>query len=190
MKNSKSTIFVFIILVIACALYRVWDSRPLGFAPQIAMALFAGSVIRDKRIAFLFPVLSMLISDALYQVLYTQHLTDIRGFYDGQWINYLLIASVTIIGFFIRKNSVTSIIGGSLAGVAYFFLASNFADWIGGGLALNNLPYPKTWDGLMSCYAAGVPFLKGSLMATGLFNAVFFGVYYLVAERKPVTNIA
>src|SRR5215467_4541762 len=147
MKNNKTTMIVFVLLVIAAALYRVWDSRPFGFAPQIAMALFAGSVIRDKRFSFLVPLFSMLISDVLYQVLYLRGLTEIRGFYHGQWVNYILFTAITVIGFFINKNKVGSVILGSLAGVVFFFITSNLLVWIGGGLDINNQPYPKTFDG-------------------------------------------
>lgn len=180
MRSNKNNILVFGLLVLACALYRVWDGRPFGFAPQIAMALFAGSVIKNKKISFLFPVLSMLISDALYQILYAQGFTSIKGFYSGQWENYVLIASITIIGFFIRKNNIGSIFIGSLAGAIYFFLISNFFDWIGGGLDINNQPYPKTWNGLIYCYSEALPFFKWSVLATFSFNAIFFGGHYLV----------
>jgi len=179
MKNKKTTILVFVLLIVAAALYRVWDNRPWGFAPQIAMALFAGSVIKDKRFSFLVPLFSMLISDVLYQFLYLRGLTELSGFYHGQWVNYILFTAITVIGFFINKNKIGSIIVGSLAGVFFFYITSNFLDWIGGGLDINNQPYPKTFDGLMSCYAAGLPFLKGSLWATLLFNGVFFGCYHL-----------
>ncbi len=185
MKNNRNTILVFALLVIAAALYRVWDSRPLGFAPQIAMALFAGSVIKNKKISFLIPLLSMLVSDCIYQLLYQQGLTDLKGFYNGQLINYILFGLVTVIGFFINKNNIVQIVAGSLAGVAFFFLASNFANWVGGGRDINNVPYPKTWDGLMSCYAAGLPFLKGSLWATLIFNGIFFGCHH-VFSRKTI----
>ena len=179
MKNNKTTIVVFVLLIIAAALYRTWDNRPFGFAPQIAMALFAGSVIRDKRFSFLVPLFSMLISDVLYQVLYAQGLTQIKGFYEGQWVNYILFTSITVIGFFIRKNKVSSIVLGSLAGAVFFYLTSNFFDWIGGGLDINNQPYPKTFQGMIDCFVAGLPFLRGSVWATLLFNGVFFGCYYL-----------
>jgi len=180
MSNRKTTILIFILLIISCALYRVWDNRPGGFAPQIAMALFAGSVIKDKRFSFLVPLLSMLVSDVLYQVLYAQGLTTIQGFYGGaQWVNYFLFTAVTVIGFFINKNNVGHIIAGSLAGVVFFFIASNFFMWLGGGLDINNQPYPKTFQGLLTCLAAGVPFLKTSLWATLVFNTIFFGSYYL-----------
>lgn len=179
MKNNKTTIVVFVLLIITAALYRVWDNRPFGFAPQIAMALFAGSVIRDKRFSFLVPLFSMLISDALYQVLYSQGLTQIKGFYEGQWVNYILFTSITVIGFFIRKKNLSSIILGSLAGAVFFYLTSNFFDWIGGGLDINNQPYPKTFQGLIDCFVAALPFFRGSIWATLLFNGVFFGCYYL-----------
>jgi hypothetical protein len=182
MKNNKTIILVFILLVIAAALYRVWDYRPLGFAPQIAMALFAGSVIKDRRFSFLVPLFSMLVSDILYQVLYMQGLTEIKGFYEGQWVNYVLFTAITVIGFLIRKNNVSSIILGSLAGVVFFFLTSNFLDWIGGGLDINNQPYPKTFNGLINCFVAGLPFLRGSVFATLLFNGIFFGCYYLYSR--------
>ncbi len=182
MKNNKPTILVFALLIVAASLYRVWEGRPFGFAPQIAMALFAGSVISNKKFAFLLPLLSMLVSDAVYQWLYRQGLTDIAGFYEGQLMNYLLFTAVTVIGFFINKNKIGHIIIGSLAGVAFYFMASNFAAWIGGSLDINNQPYPRTWPGLMSCYAAGIPFLKGSLWATLLFNSIFFGGYHLYSR--------
>jgi len=180
MRNKKTTILVFVLLIVAAALYRVWDSRPWGFAPQIAMALFAGSVIKDKRFSFLVPLFSMLVSDVLYQILYSQGLTEIKGFYGGpQWVNYILFTAITFIGFFIRKNNVGSIIVGSLAGAVFFFIASNFLMWLGGGLDINNQPYPKTFAGLMNCLAAGLPFFRGSVWATLLFNGIFFGCYYL-----------
>ena len=179
MKNKNPIILVFVLLIIAAALYRVWENRPLGFAPQWAMALFAGSVIKDKRFSFLVPLFSMLISDLLYQALYMQGLTEIRGFYHGQWVNYVLFTLITVIGFFINKNNISSIILGSLAGVVFFYLTSNFLDWIGGGLDINNQPYPITFKGLMNCFIAGLPFLRGSLLATLVFGGIFFGCYHL-----------
>ena len=182
MKLNKSNLLVLFILILACALYRVWDSRPMGFAPQIAMALFAGSVSKDKRFAFLFPVLSLFISDLLYQILYSQGLSTIKGFYSGQWQNYLLIASITIIGFFINKKKIGQIFVGSLAGAVYFFLISNFMVWVGGGWDINNQPYPRSFSGLMLCYTEALPFFKWSVLSTLLFNGIFFGSFYLLGK--------
>jgi hypothetical protein len=182
MKLNKSLIASFIVLIVAGAMYRVMPNRPLGFAPQYAIALFCGAVIKDKKMAFLFPLVSMLISDVLYAALYANGLTTIKGIYEGQWLNYLFFAGITAIGFFVNNNKISSIAGGSVAAVVAFFLLSNGAVWLGGGLDINNIPYPKTMTGLSACYAAGLPALLNSLLATVLFSTVFFGAYQLFTK--------
>ncbi|MEN9571378.1 MAG: hypothetical protein RL172_2609 [Bacteroidota bacterium] len=180
MKLDKSIAWSFAILVLMAALYRIIPSRPLGFAPQIAIALFSGSVVANKKYSFLMPLASMFLSDLLYQALYAAGLSSIQGFYDGQIANYLLFAGLTIIGFGINKNNVFNIAGGSIAGVLIYFIASNFLVWLGGGLDIAGQPYPKTFAGLSACFIAAEPFLKGSFFATMLFSTIFFGSYHLV----------
>ncbi|MEY3436021.1 MAG: hypothetical protein RL335_477, partial [Bacteroidota bacterium] len=80
MKLNRQLVINFTLLVLVASLYRVLP-RPYGFAPQIAMALFAGAVVKDKRFAFAFPLLSMFLSDLLYQALFIMDLTPIQGFY-------------------------------------------------------------------------------------------------------------
>ncbi len=180
MKINKNAIWSFVLLVVIAAVYRVIPNRPFGFAPQIAMALFAGSVITDKKMSFLLPLLSMLVSDCLYEVLYRNGVTSIAGFYDGQITNYILFVGLTVIGFFVKKNNVAHIIGGSLAAATLYFICSNLFFWIGGGVAINNLPYPKTWVGLVECYIVAIPFYLNSIYATLFFSGVLFGAYYFI----------
>jgi hypothetical protein len=182
MKFDKKHIWSFVLLIVIAALYRIIPSRPGGFAPQIAMALFAGSVISDKKISFLFPLLSMFLSDAFYQLLYVNHLTSISGFYSGQVTNYLLFIALTIIGFGVNKNKATHIFVGSLSAATVYFLASNFLVWIGGGFGINNLPYTKNIAGLLQCYTAAIPFYLNSIYATLLFSGVLFGAHYFIAK--------
>ena len=70
MKNTKQLLGSFILLIIIASLYRIMPGRPYGFAPQIAMAIFGGAVIQNKKFAFLLPLVAMLVSDGLYQLLY------------------------------------------------------------------------------------------------------------------------
>jgi hypothetical protein len=182
MKIERSIIVSFVLLVLIASLYRLLPGRPLGFAPQIAMALFSGSIIKNKRYSFLLPILSMLLSDILYEVLFQFKISPIVGFYNGQVENYLLFASVTLIGFLIRKQNWLQIFAGALAGATFYFLVSNCLVWIAGGLALNNLPYAKSWDGLISCYTAAIPFYQGSLIATVFFSVVLFGGYSIFTK--------
>jgi hypothetical protein len=188
MKIEKSTIISFIFLIIIASLYRVMPGRPFGFAPQIAMALFAGSVVNDKKLSFLLPILSLFISDVLYEVLYRNGLSSIGGFYHGQLLNYVLFAAITVIGFNIRKENVLDIVAASLVGATAYFVFSNLAVFAFGGLDINGLPYPKTAMGFADCYIAALPFYKMSVFATLFFNLVLFGGYYLVNKFvvKPV----
>ena len=190
MKIDRSILGSFILLVVIASLYRVMPGRPMGFAPQIAMALFSGSIVSNKKYSFLLPLLSMLVSDIIYEVLFQFKLSTIAGFYSGQVTNYLLFAAVTVIGFRIKKENLLHIAAGSIVGATFYFLISNLTLWIGGGLALNNLPYAKSWNGLMECYAAALPFYKVSLYATLFFSGLLFGGYFLLnkytVSRKAI----
>ena len=182
MKKNNSIITSIVLLVIIASLYRVLPGRPLGFAPQIAMALFAGSIVKDKKFAFILPLLTMLFSDIIYEVLFQFKVSSIPGFYNGQILNYLLFAVLTVVGFAIQKSNPVQILAGAISGTLVYFLLSNFTVWIGGGLAINNLPYPKTMDGLIACYTAAIPFLRGSFYATLIFSAILFGGYALFTK--------
>lgn len=192
MKLTKSTVLSFILLVIAASMYRVWEGRPFGFAPQLAMAIFGGAVIRDKRLAFVMPLASMLISDLLYQALYINGLSTIKGFYQGQWINYLIFAGITVFGFLMKKINLKNIIGFSLGGSVLFFLVSNFTVWLGGG----GLNRPFTFPGLIQCYADAIAFHKQYGLIEGFagnfvigdlfFSLLLFGSYYFI--NKYVVN--
>ena len=171
MKGNKSLLLTFGLLILAASLYRVWPGRPYGFAPQMAMALFGGAVIKDKRLAFLLPLLSMLLSDLLYQALYANGLAQIKGFYSGQWLNYVLIVGVTAFGFLLKKITALRVAGFSMAGSLIFFLTSNFAVWAGGG----GLQRPKTFDGLMMCYYDGLAFLRDYGLVKGFYGNIFLG---------------
>src|SRR5258705_6411239 len=136
MKSNKSLIWTMVALIIIAALYRIVPGRPLGFAPQIAMALFGGAVIKDKKWAFALPIFSMFLSDLLYQGLYSAGISGTYGFYDGQLLNYCLFALMVVIGFTVKKINLVNVFAASLIAPTVFFLLSNFITWSGmaGGL--------------------------------------------------------
>lgn len=188
MKLNKSVLLAFGLLILSASLYRVWEGRPYGFAPQMAMAIFGGAVISNKRLAFILPLLSMLVSDALYQLLYVNGYTEISGFYSGQWVNYLLFGGLTLFGFLMKKINLKNVLGFSISGSLLFFLASNFTVWLGGG----GFNRPKTFEGLMQCYGDALAFYKEYGLVNGFagnvvigdvfFCSILFGSFYL-AQR-------
>lgn len=181
MKSNKNLILSLLILVLVSAVYRIIPNRPFGFAPQIAMALFGGAFfVKNKKWAFALPILSMFISDLLYQVLYLNQLTEIAGFYDGQWKNYLLIASLAVFGFMISDGKISKVITASLSAPTVYFLVSNTMVWMGNG----GYQRPKTFSGFLQCLADGLPFYQNSLLGTIVFSAILFGSYSLLKSAS------
>lgn len=182
MKSKKHLVFTLIAFILLAALYRVLPYREPGFVPHLAMALFAGAMIRNKVWAFAFPLLSMLISDTIYHFLYINGMTPIQGFYPGQLVNYLLFAGMTAVGFLIRKVNVATVALHSVTITVAYFLISNFLVWSGGG----GYARPRTFSGLMMCYVDALPFLQWNLISTLLFSAVLFGGWKLFETRRTL----
>lgn len=180
MTSKKHLILTLVVFIILAAFYRVMPFRQPGFVPHLAMALFAGAMIKDKVWAFLFPLMSMFISDAIYQVLYVYDLSPIKGFYAGQFTNYVLFACITAAGFFMKRISVFSVTFNSVAVAAGYFIVSNFLVWSGGG----GYGRPQTFEGLVMCYVDALPFLKWNLLSALIFSAVLFGGWKLVEKRN------
>ena len=178
-----------ILLVIIAALYRIIPGRPPGFAPQIAIAIFAGAVIKDKKLAFAIPVLCMFFSDMFYQILYASGLSSIQGFYEGQWQNYILFGLITFIGMAIRKMNVLNIFIASITAPTIYFILSNFILWAGWS-GTRGYGRPKTWDGLIQCYNDALPFYRVSIVATLVFSTILFGAYFLLRRDAVKTTVA
>jgi len=187
MKITKQVAVSFILLVVIASLYRIMPGRPFGFAPQIAMAIFGGAIIKDKKLAFLLPLLSMFVSDALYEILYRNGVGNIQGFYSGQIVNYILFTSMTVFGFFIEKFNVAKIAAASIVAPTTFFLLSNFFVWLSSSPDAG-YARPKTFDGLLMCYNDGLPFYPWSVASTLIFSAILFGAYYLFTKTSVATE--
>lgn len=175
MKQNKTILIAFIFLVVAGALYRLIPGRMPGFFPQLAMAIFGGAVIKDKKWAFAVPLFSMVLSDLLFEVLNrTGIVHNMPGFYPGQWINYILLSSAVFLGMMMKRISVMNVAASAVAAPVLYFLLSNFATWAGSG----GYARPLTGAGLFQCYVDGLPFFPGTLLGTVTFSALFFGGYY------------
>jgi hypothetical protein len=90
-----------------------------------------------------------------------------------------LFALISLLGQNTTANP-SRFIGTNLAAAMAFFLVSNFAVWLGSDIA-----YTKDIAGLMSCYAAGIPFLKNTLASQFLFSGLFFGGFELLKKQVP-----
>ena len=174
---NRRLVYVLTAVLVLGAIYKMvpYTEKPewLG-SPQLAIALFAGAVISNKKWAFVFPLLSMFIGDLLMQGLHMMNPSYLPGFYKGQLLNYVLIVGLTVMGFFMDSRKAGQVVSGLVAAPLVYFLLSNFAVWAGHG----GLVRPATFAGLLQTYSDGLPFLKSSLAGTLIFGLVFFAAHY------------
>ena len=177
MKLNKNFFLSIGLMIAITSVYRILPNRPYGFAPQIALALFGGAFfVQNKKWAFSLPLISMFISDLLYQVLYNYGYSEIQGFYSGQWVNYLLIGFLTVFGFLISDGKISKVILAALAAPTTYFLLSNGLVWIGNG----GYQRSRTFGGLIQTLIDGIPYYQNSLAGTLVFGAILFGGYSLL----------
>ena len=183
--NGKFILFTIILIgtTVFCKIRFGADKDWSGFSPVIAIALFSGFIINRKDLSFILPLLALLLSDAVIQFLYLQGLFDYAGFYSGQWLNYLILLTATLIGWTLKGKNYGTLFFGAVAAPTVFFLVSNFAVWVG-----QSVTYSKDFSGLMTCYAAGLAFYKNSLIATLLFApSILFLYNYMVRHKTQLT---
>ena len=172
-KQSSSTLVIAGILIIVAALSRV-IMYPVNFSPIIGMAIFAGAVIKDKRLAFAFPLLAMFLSDVLFEVF-----NIAQGFWGwGQLIGYGILALITVIAFSMKKINVLSVAAYSVGASLLFFFLSNSTFFVFDN-PIYNL-YPQNFSGYIASLVAGIPFLRTGIVADLVYSGVLFGTYFLV----------
>jgi hypothetical protein len=159
-------------IILFAASMRLLPHWP-NFTPIAAIALFGGAHLGRRSLAFMIPIAAMLISDL------------ILGLHSFMLPVYLSFALVVLMGNLIRNNiRIATVAGGAMASAILFFLVTNFAVWA-------TTPfYGPGFSGLMSCYAAAVPFFRTSLMGDLFYSGVFFGAFYFAQLRFPVLRAA
>jgi hypothetical protein len=142
--------------------------HPWNFTPVGAMALFSGAIIRDRRLAFFFPILALFVGDIfiglhkLVPVVYASFLVSVAI---GFWLRY--------------RRSFGRITRATLLGALQFFLVTNFAFWAFG------LSYPRNSAGLLACYLAGIPFFWNTLAGDAVYATLLFGGFALAERLFP-----
>jgi hypothetical protein len=157
-------------IVVAAALSRLVPHPP-NVTPIAAMALFGGAYVTNRKLAYVLPLVAMLLSDVVigYTVYGGSVLTA------QQLVVYLCILATAVMGRLIRnRRSVLKVGVVTLASSVMFYVVTNFAVWASGSL------YPMSWAGLATCYAAALPFFRNSLLGDMGFAAVLFGGFALL----------
>lgn len=138
-------------------------------APVAAAALYAGWLFRRVWLALLVPLAIMFITDRFI------------GGYDAGTMAVVYAAfciPVVFRGVIGRKAKVWRVGGAMLACSLIFFVLTNAAVWFFDPWQI----YGNGVGGLMASYAAGLPFLKYTILGDLAFACAFFGVHAAVIE--------
>jgi hypothetical protein len=160
------TLLALALIVLAAAL-RI-APHPWNFTPVGAMALFSGAILKDRRLAFLFPLLALFAGDIFV------------GLYKIISIIYASFLVNVAIGLWLRdRRTIARISLATLLGAIQFFLVSNFAVW----------QFMKTYahnpSGLLACYVAAIPLFWNTLAGDALYATLFFGAFALAERTFP-----
>jgi len=163
-------------LVLLAALARTIDLGVPNFAPIGAIALFGGACFGSRKLAFLVPGLTLLVSDLILNSGRYKNLAadawSLMPFTAGAF------ALVVLLGFGLRgrNRSVSGVFVGSLAASCVFFFVTNLGWWL-------VFIQPRTISTLGTTYAAAIPFFHHTVLGDVFFNTVLFGSLALVESR-------
>ncbi len=181
------------LLIVAPAFLRLltfeWNVVPIA-----ALALFCGAHFRNRSLAFAIPLLSMFLGDILLAIetrnssLYLFHtmMPFVYGCYvlsvamgiglQSYWDRLEqagLNGTDSKLGRLSKYSAfwtrVVPIASFTVAGSVLFFIVTNFGVWW-----LSDI-YSKNVQGLLQCYAAAIPFFRGTLCGDLIGSAILFG---------------
>jgi hypothetical protein len=143
---------------------HAWHFTPLG-----ASLLFFGA--RGSRRQMWVPLVLLAATDVV--------LTKFAYAYPFSWdhlVTWAWYAAMLLLGTNLRQNAgPVRVIGAALSCSVSFFVISNFAVW-----AAWPQMYPHTLSGLMTSYAAGLPFFRGTIESDLLFTAAMFATPVMI----------
>ncbi|MGE8721504.1 DUF6580 family putative transport protein [Leptospira terpstrae] len=163
----QSRVSVAILMVIATVISRILPHPP-NFTPILAVSLFSGAYLTDRRLALLIPILAMLVSDFFI------------GFHDLMPVVYGFMILAVLFGKQIG-SSLSKSFGYTVVGSVVFFVLTNFAVWATSGM------YPLDGTGLVTCFTLAIPFFQNSIAGDLVYSGILFGSMALLNRTVFVT---
>lgn len=150
-----------------------------NFSAVGAIALYGGYYFKDKRIAFLVPMVIMFLTDLIIGLYQWQLLLSV----------YVSFALIVFLATLIKKKKWFYALPAAVLSSIVFFLVTNWAFWQFTAF------YPHTFEGLISCYAAGLPFLKNTfagdfIYTFSLFSLTELAVYFAKQSKYKKALLA
>ena len=148
-----------------------------NFSPVYGALLFGGAHLR-RRDAVWFSVALLAASDFVLNSMYHVSIGWL------ELVQMTAFASIALIGELLRRTTWRRLAGACVVSSLSFYLISNFGVWLGWN------SYPHTWQGLVQCYVAAIPWYRQTLVSTFVYAGLFFGCYEIYAARQRSSDTA
>lgn len=180
----------YLLLVLAILTRVVPHHDWLNFTAVGGALLYFGA--RRSWREMLVPLAALMVTDYCLTV-FSYHYSFVWTAYIPTWAWY---AAVMVLGAILLKSKTTwlRVGAGVILGPTSFFLVSNYAVWLMSShtVRLATDMYPHTFSGLLTCYAAGLPFYRNDVLSTAIIAGLAFGVPVLLRQvrRERQVNAA
>ncbi|MEZ5046161.1 MAG: DUF6580 family putative transport protein [Chitinophagaceae bacterium] len=184
-KNILSVVFIIFIV----AIFRIVNNHLhiYNLIPIAALGIFSGSILKEKKYAYIIPLLAMLFSDIGIGLT-----SNMSGFYGiSQIVNYTALIGVTFLGTRLNRHTPLRIAGFSLTASLIFFIVSNFGTYLSGY-------YGFGLESFINCYIMALPFYKHELATEFFLNAFIgdllfsyfaFGMYHALNTKSSIYQL-
>ncbi len=177
-RNRQRATAVFVLLVAIGVAGRWMVARgvaglPWNATPLAAIGLLAGFYFQRRIVALAVPLAAMVVSNLLlpqydsWLMTLVVYASFMAGPVAGRWLRSGATGVLPL-----AAKATVCVLAPSLL----FFLTTNAAQWIVDGMHQHSM-YGRDLAGLLSCYAAGLPFYRWMLWGDIVFTATLFGAY-------------
>ena len=175
--SPRNAVLLLIIVVIAALrLLSFMDLGPLTyFTPVGAMALFGAAYFSGHVKPYLFPLLTLFISDLILSfTLFAEFRSGLL--YSGWYWTYLAFALMTVAGKLILKEvTVTRLV--------LSIVVATLIHWLVSDLSACAVESNFTFAFYLNRLVTAIPYELKFLEGTAFFSAIMFGIFELVQRR-------
>jgi len=176
-------LLAFIVVISAVRTYLSMDETMFGlsnFSPIGAMAIFGGAYFKKTRKAFCFPLLALLLSDAVLQLTVFKS----SGFLYGGWYYvYTAFVLMVLVGRLLKHIEPLDVFLAAVAVTMIHWLVTDFGVWYG------SHTIPQTASGYIQCLDLAMPFEVRFLTGTLVYSAVLFIGFELLSRRLQTSSL-
>lgn len=169
-KKQLRTGFLPYILVLIAVVSRMVPHAP-NFTATGASSVYSGRYFKGIT-RFAVPLSAMLVTDIFL------------GLHKTMPFVYLCFGVNILLGVWIaKKPTLVKIVSATLLASTTFFIVTNLGVWLVGDL------YPKSAQGLVSCYVNAIPFARNTFLGDLVFVGVLFGITEAINRYQQSTIV-